>query len=627
MMIFKDGKVKNIAASKEASKEASQAFWYQALSYFKIRKQATLFQKLNYILFYKNYKLFGAILAFMTGILPFEATIALENNESYEEKSSNKTRVPAPQTLQDYIGPNVYLPDFSYAGYKNGEEQIAPEYGTIVLVKDYGALPDDQQDDTLALQQAFAAARLIEGPVTIRFESGTYIITDILQIDRSHFVLQGAGSGKGGTVLHFPRPLAMVDTASKFDEIRAYLKKYDKRQREKSHNLDVLFSEYSWTGGFIWIGEPGGRPAAYLTEKDRVLDPLAAAVKGVRGTRFVVVDAPSGLVPGDPVQLAWFNRKGEGGPLLAEIYGSDDVEVGSHHWTFPDRPLVRQRTRIVAIKDDIVEISDPLLHNINPDLPAQFSRWTPLTEIGLEDIQLSFPNAPSFGHHVERGYNAIYFTGTMDGWVRNIRITNADSGILTYDAANLTLSNIITDGTREAHYAVHIGNVHNVLVDQLKVYNKTRHTATFNTQSTKSVYRGAVLFTDPVLDQHAGSNHQNLFDNMTVHLTPRKTNTGWAYALYDGSGAPYWQPGHGAYNTTWNMQVIVEGGAYRNEEIRLEGTDEGPNGRIIGLYGNRPFSLDYRPMPFLKALNTRALRPSLYDWQKEQRLGRRLQSQ
>ena len=33
------------------------------------------------------------------------------------------------------------------------------------------------------------------------------------------------------------------------------------------------------------------------------------------------------------------------------------------------------------------------------------------------------------------------------------------------------------------------------------------------------------IFTDPVLDQHSGANHQNLFDNITVHIKPDKKNS------------------------------------------------------------------------------------------------------
>jgi hypothetical protein len=121
----------------------------------------------------------------------------------------------------------------------------------------------------------------------------------------------------------------------------------------------------------------------------------------------------------------------------------------------------------------------------------------------------------------------------------------------------------------------------------------------------------------PTLDQHAGSNHQNLFDDITVHLEANRDKAGNAsYPLWDGSGAAYWQPGHGRFNTSWNIKVVAESGVRASESLLLTGLDEGPDARIIGLWGNRPLRLDYRPAPYIEGLN-RQMRdvPSLYDWQ------------
>jgi hypothetical protein len=205
--------------------------------------------------------------------------------------------------------------------------------------------------------------------------------------------------------------------------------------------------------------------------------------------------------------------------------------------------------------------------------------------------------------------------------VRNVRTTNADSGILSYNSANLTYTDITTDGDRRAHYGVHMGNVHNVLAQNVKVLNPVLHSLTFNTQSTKCVYKDAEVFVAPVLDQHAGSNHQNLFDNVTLHTRATATEDGPVAVVFDGSGAGYWQPGHGAFNTTWNLRVLINGGAYADEKVMILGIDEGPMARVVGLHGNRPFELDYRPRPYVESLNVAlSTVPSLYDYQLQRRL-------
>jgi hypothetical protein len=510
------------------------------------------------------------------------------------------------------------LPDFSYAGYNHGIGEIPTAKGKIIDVTKYGVTADDEIDDSKAMLEALDAAHKTRGPVVVKIPKGRVIISDILKIKRSDIVLRGAGSGAEGTDLHFPRPLQMIDKTDYLSEIREYLKKYDKRQRETDRNIDELFSEYSWTGGFIWVQKDGTRAAAYLEEKDPEIRVLANATSGRAGTRKVSVTNASQLSVGDVVELQWLNREGEDGPLLKEIYGTGDTgkKIGSHHWTFPDRPLVRQKTKVLDISGDIVTISDPLLHNITEAIPAQFAEWQHLTNVGIEDLHISFPNSPYFGHHLERGYNGIYLTSVFDGWIRDVTFLNADTGILSYNSANITISDITTNGDRQAHYSVHAGNVHNVLVENLTVNNAPIHSLSLNTQSTKCVFKNAVVNEAAVLDQHAGANHQNLFDNVTLNVDAKRDKSGPYYPVWDGSGAGYWQPGHGRFNTTWNLKVNVRSGADRDEVVTLRGLEEGPSARLVGISGNRKFDVAYVPTPYSERINISMEDvPSLYDYQ------------
>ncbi|MEM9386910.1 MAG: glycosyl hydrolase family 28-related protein [Pseudomonadota bacterium] len=514
-----------------------------------------------------------------------------------------------------------YLPDFSYAGFRNGLGALPTAKGHVVLVDAYGATPDDEKDDTKAIQQAIAAANTVAGPVIVRFSAGRYRISEVLRITRSDFVLQGAGEGAGGTLLHFPRPLAQVDKSKALDELREYLLKLDKRQVEPDKNLNDYFSEYSWSGGFIWIQKPGVRTAPYLVEYDPDIEVLATIERGQRGHREIELALPESLRTGDIVQLQWINAKGPEAGIIKSLYGDAFRRAGSHHWSFPERPLVRQTSRVEAVDGHRVRLADPLLHDINETIPAQVAAWDGLEHVGVEDLHLEFPDSPYFGHHMERGYNGIYFTTAFDSWARNIQITNADSGILSYASANVTYRDILSNGTRRAHYAVHMGNVHNVLAENVRVMNPVLHSLTFNTQSTKCVYKNAEVFVTPTLDQHAGANHQNLYDQVTLHKRAIPTKSGPVSPVFDGSGAGYWQPGHGAFNTTWNLRLLITGGAHPDETVVVQGLDEGPSALIVGLHGNRSFTLDYRPVPYVRMLNQPVLAaPSLYDHQLAERL-------
>ena len=513
------------------------------------------------------------------------------------------------------------LPDFSYAGYEFGIGAI-PIRGEVIDVADFGAIAGDEKDDSKALIAALAEAKSRSGPVRVQLGAGRYILSEILWLERSDIVLAGSGMGEGGTELYMPRPLDQVDDGGALKEIREYLVEEKKYERQRDANLDTLFSEYSWSGGFIWSRVPGGRHATYLERYDRPIETVSAIRSGKQFARELVVENPSALKVGDVLQINWHNRAGPDGALVKSLYGDTKEKIGSRHWDRPDRPLVRQATQITAIRGNRVTIADPLLHDINAALPAYFARWDHLSHVGIEDLALVFPENPYFGHHNESGYNGVYFTGVHNGWIRNVRVTNADAGILTDDLANVTIRDIVTDGDHKAHYSVHIGNVHNVLVERLTVFNPTEHALSFNTQATKSVYKDSEVWTTPTLDQHAGANHQNLYDNVIVHVTPDQVSEDGTpmYDLYKAGGAGYWLPGHGRYNTTWNLNVIVDGGVKPGEEIVIVAGSEGPDARIVGMHGNRPIRLMHTPDPYLELMNEPVTgAPSLYDYQRGKR--------
>ena len=94
--------------------------------------------------------------------------------------SSNENNTPWwPELLSEKGTVDVYLPDFSYAGYYWGEKPL-PEWSTTLNVSEFGAIPDDNQDDTGALKKAFQAANKKDGPVVLKLDRGRYILKEIL---------------------------------------------------------------------------------------------------------------------------------------------------------------------------------------------------------------------------------------------------------------------------------------------------------------------------------------------------------------------------------------------------------------------------------------------------------------
>lgn len=513
-----------------------------------------------------------------------------------------------------------YLPDFSYAGYRFGENEIPAQKknATILNATDFGVIPDDGLDDSRALLGVMKAAHEAQGPVVIDLPKGRLILSEIIYIERSNLVLRGTGSGEQGTTIFCPRPMKYFPDPPALSELREYLERLGKRQREPKNNIDLPYSQYAWSGGMIWTRYPGVRTKAYLEKYDKPPVILARLLSGKRGERVLTVNNSDRLAVGDVVQIEWYNKDGKDGSLIKAIYDNAEVKTGSHHWNYPAHSLVQQQVLIIAINDNKVTIKDPLLHDIRGIWEPAMVEWKHLEEVGIEHLRFEFPMAPSIAHHIEEGYNAIYLTRLFNGWVRDVSIGNADSGILTEEIANVTIRNIETWGNKLAHYSVSMSGVHNVLVEKLSVRNRVRHPLSFNTFSTKSVYSNCRVETVPILDQHSGANHQNLFDNIKVHVS---LNGKEEYPLFEGGGAGYWKPSHGAFTTFWNIKVNFQDGFDLSGPVILNGMNDGPSARLIGIHANREISIDYGPNAYLEAKDIYLEEvPSLYRFQLSNRL-------
>jgi len=470
----------------------------------------------------------------------------------------------------------------------------------VIDVEQHGINANDGLDDSLALLALLDKIRNNDEPTVLQFSAGRYIISSIIYFDRNNLVVRGQGSGKAGTEFYFPRPLIYAKPAPELKELKEYLVSFDKIQKEKKNNIYIPFTEWAWSGGYFWTRIKDLRVKKYLDKYDEPIQSLAKPKTGKQGEFIITVDSAKKLKAGEVIELQWYNTKGEKAPIIDELYDNLVPNVGSHHWSFENLALARQQSKIVAINGNKITLKTPLLHNINDAMEVNLAPWAHLNNIGFEHFSMTFPFAERVAHHVEQGFNGIYLTRLFDGWVDDVKITNADSGILTEEVANLTIKNVLTDGEKFAHYTVQMGAVHNVLVENLQVKNLAEHPLSFNTFATKSVYLNSSVDSRPVLDQHSGVNQQNLFDNIKVNVVLGDKRE---YPLFAGGGAPYWKPSHAAYNTFWNIQVHFENGHASDEPVLLNGMKDGPKARVVSVNGNLPIKVEYGPDAYIEGTN------------------------
>ena len=485
-----------------------------------------------------------------------------------------------------------YLPDFSYAGYRWGEQPLPDPQGKEIEVTEFGAQPNDGRGDTEAIQEALRAAHQVDGSVILSFPPGRFIVREILFVERGNFVLHGAGSGEKGTELHFSRPLEEMSVPDGY--------------REPLHEGQ---SPFSWKGGVIWTRQP--------TENEG--QRLGRAVAGRRGHHTIKTRASVGAgLEGEVIQISWYNREGKNSSLLSHIYCTAQVPFGTNLYEGSKVKVTTQEVTVQEVEGNTLTIKEPLLHDLRRRWQPTLSTTSFLEEVGIEGIRITFPEDVEYrGHHQEAGYNGLYLRGLLHSWVRDVTIENADSGILSGTSKNFTVKDVRAGGGRWGHYSIHLGNVYGALVTDFELY-PTLHNPSFNTRSRGNVYSGGFI-SSPVLDQHMGINHQNLFDNLKTEYNDTNVRLFTA-----GGSQSRWGPVAGAFNTFWNIRVDVKGASGSAVKTKRGVVSQGgaPYGRLVGVRGTTvPINFEYGPQAYIEGKNRSGIAvESLYDYQLEKRL-------
>lgn len=386
--------------------------------------------------------------------------------------------------------PDSRLPDFSFAGYHFGEDPL-PKVEVVANVKDFGVKGDDETDDTDAFKRAIAETN--DGAILI--PEGRYLLSDILWIKKSNIVLRGEGGDK--TVLHFTRELE------------------DVQPNMGATTSGRPTSNYSWSGGFLWV-------KGQMTSK-----PISAIVSEcTRGAKIVAVDRAAGVKVGQRVQVRLTDDAEK--TLLAHLYSNDPGDTAKF-----TRPVsVSMVSRVVSVTGNRITLERPLRWDIRKGWRPCLNTFVPsVSEVGIEELEISFPVKPYKGHFTERGMNAIAMNGVSDCWIRNVRISNCDSGIFL-GAAFCTIDGLLVDGVRKSprgdtgHHGVTMGQ--DCVLQNFDVQTKFIHDITLSNLQVGNVVKNG-NGRNLSFDHHKRAPYENLFCNVDV-----------------GGGSQIWRCGGGA---------------------------------------------------------------------------------
>lgn len=410
--------------------------------------------------------------------------------------------------------PKGRLPDFSYAGYHQGEKPI-PEVPVAASVKDFGAVGDGETDDSQAFIDAIAQVE--SGAILI--PAGRYVINQPLFIRRSNVVLRG--ESRDSTVLYFPRTL----------------------RKAMGRGRDGGPHGYSWGGAWIWLNanRKTGDSNGPVWEQGELLSELT--VEAARGETSVQVADASGIRAGQLVRLV--QQESADGSLSNHLHANVKMKSKCSVSRL-DHQIVNWVVKVTAVEGNRVHFGRALRTPAGPQWKARLMEAVPpVEEVGIEHLTIEFPLHKYPGHHNEPGRNAISFGSAYNSWVSDVAIVNSDNGIFFWYARYCTVQDVVIGG-RGSHYALNMGGAQDSLTTRFLLENISVHdtsNANLGNGNVMSWGKGQRIN----FDHHRSASHENLYSQIDVGQVTRMWRSSVTHS------------GHyaGARETFWNILPTV----------------------------------------------------------------------
>jgi hypothetical protein len=415
------------------------------------------------------------------------------------------TRASVGGDASTLLNDHSLLPDFRYAGYHSGQDRI-PNPQAIADVKNKGAKGDGTTDDTAAFRAAVKTAGFTDGGGAVNIPAGRYVITNVIELS-SDVVLRGAGAGK--TVLVIPKSLQDLGGVSTVED-------------EKSG--------YAFSGGFITIS---GKP------KTTRVAPLAADAK--RGDRTITLTSRGKLKMGDRIRVVTNND-----PSLGRYLHGDRFDAGKA--TFDHKNFIDWVARIDAMKGNTLTLDRPLRIDLRTAWQPEVWSYEPGVEnAGVENLTFEFAGRAKKEHLKEEGFNAIYFDGADNCWVRGVEFIDADNAVNVTRARFVTVENVtFKEAKRKSpsgHHAMWAREAQDCLFANFRFETQYVHDLSVEGFACGNVFENGhgvrINF-----DHHGNAPYENLFTQIDVGDVSR---------LWQSSGRSDRLPHSGVRSVIWGV--------------------------------------------------------------------------
>ncbi|AUP78518.1 DUF4955 domain-containing protein [Flavivirga eckloniae] len=484
-------------------------------------------------------------------------------------------------------GDQSILPDFSYAGYKNGEEPIPYITGPVFNVNVYGALPDDDLEDYDGIQAAINAAQDAGGGVVF-FPKGRFLINERkpvvgdaprapITITGDNIVLRGSGSGEDGTVLY------------------------------------CRYNRTKWLVANIQA-DGGGFSRTELAD---------VTGGNERGKFELTVSTTAGMNVGDLVMLELTDPTAFNAEFLAP-YQADFDTYKDTATLLKGGNFVQEAHEITAINGNIITFKDPLRYNVDITYKWVIKSITRKTGFGIEFLRMVGNATPDFEHHKnadqrdvinpdtalsdyefhDGGFKAISINRYQNSWVRNVVLESWSNAIGFGYSTTSTVTDVLITGNT-GHNSVQSFKSNNLLFSRVTDEASTWHGIEVSHLSSGAVVRDCKWRSWTPVDVHSGHPYCNLVDNSEGGMagTPGGDITGFL-------------PHHGRELVFWNYNEIDTEARvhdFWNEKKKIL------TPIVVGYEGNSSFV--EATLAHHESHGTHVKTPFLYDAQLELRLG------
>ena len=363
------------------------------------------------------------------------------------------------------------LIDYSYAGYKNGEEGIPEDFAyTVYDVTDYGAMPDDGESDTVAIRNVLDVAA--GGNSIVFFPPGQYDVLldgdekESFIVRGHHVIVRGSGAqgaGNGGTTI--------------------------KMHNRVAEGHVRLFITSAVNNG--WSNRP------------RVTGSFPS------GMKYFDVHNATPLIGHQFITIRGDNLLGEDYDKLSSRPLTD---LPDSYTRVREGLKVREHHEIDRIEGNRVYIKAPLVTHLKQGMNIL---WQDLTVgIGFEDLHIDGSFNEIYEHLVQRGRGGITLSKTAHSWIRRCRISNViDAFSISQSYCGLAVNNIV-----DGRFGHNLGGIFESTYSMVALLQDRTDRGMWHGPVVSHYSAGSVIWhvTGPLVggpDTHGAQSRHSLFDN------------------------------------------------------------------------------------------------------------------